>query len=83
MLFGHLQRDSWMCVDPQYESGGEIANGKRETIIAIIQAELSLVISGPDIIRGLWDALGATGVCPAVSAPGLYQPLSSEDAHCS
>ena len=75
VLEGTLQGDRRVCIDAQQESRMEITDCERKTIVPILQTELALVVSSPNIIRPLGDGLGAAGMGTAVAAPGLDQSV--------
>jgi hypothetical protein len=73
MIDRFINGDGWVCINPQYEAGGEIAHSERETIVAILQTELPLVVCCPDVVGSLGNTPWAAGMCPAISTSGFDQ----------
>ena len=82
MIDRFINGDGWVCINPQYEAGGEIAHSERETIVAILQTELPLIICGPNVIRALGYALRASRMSASIPASWFHQPVSCKNACC-
>ncbi len=79
MIDRFINGDGWVCINPQYEAGGEITHGERETIVAILQTELPFIVCSPDVIRPLRNTLRAPGMRSPVPASWFHQPGPGEN----
>jgi len=77
---GELKGDGRVGVDAEEEAGGEIADGEGEAVGAVSEAELTLVIGGPDVVGALGRGLGTAWVSATEAAPGAGETFTEEDA---
>ncbi|HLE05364.1 MAG TPA: hypothetical protein VI729_12235 [Anaerolineales bacterium] len=80
MLLGLLKGDGRVGVDPEQVAGGQVADGERETVPAVFEAELSLVVGGPDVVGAVGDGLGTPGVSAAIATSRPNEAMPREDA---
>jgi hypothetical protein len=79
VLLGLVEGDFGVGVDAQDEPGGEVGDSEGEAIGAISEAELTFVVSGPNVVGLLRGGLGAAGVSPTIAAPRADEAMAGKD----
>ena len=69
-----------MGVDAEEVAGSQIADGEGEAVGSVLEAELALVVGGPDVVGALRDGLGAPGVSASMATPRPNEAMPCEDA---
>src|SRR3990172_3654309 len=80
VALGLLQGDLRVGVDAEEKAGSQVGDGEGEAVGTIAEAELALVVGGPDVVGSVRDGLGAAGVSTAMAAPGSNEPVPGQDA---
>src|SRR3972149_6010477 len=56
-----------------------MGNGEREAVLAVLEAELALVVGRPNVVGALGDGLGTAWVSAAEAASGTGEAFTEED----
>jgi hypothetical protein len=80
VALGPLEGDLGVSIDAQEEAGGEVGDGEGEAVGAVAEAELALVVGGPDIVGGMGRRGRAAGVSAAEATSGANEAFPQEDA---
>jgi hypothetical protein len=80
VLLGELEGDGGVGVHPEQVAGGQIADRERKAVMAIPEAELALVVGGPDVVGPHRDGLGTTGVSAAEATLRAGKASPSQNA---
>src|SRR3989337_2691523 len=70
VALGLLQGDLRVGVDAEEKAGSQVGDGEGEAVGTIAEAELALVVGGPDVVGSGRDGLGAAGGGTGMGACG-------------